>query len=161
MTNKEKLRLLVEGKCTWCRKQYNLSNEHTSRKYFKSESSDAILFDRNSCSTYFYSNTTMGTYSRFDNEDEAKILEFLDDVIWIGKEKDGPATWCEPVVKTEVSLYYLIENRYYHESFIHDAIKTCIMNKELEQGEIIIKNKKYTIDELEKVIELIEQIKSL
>ena len=161
MTNEEKLRLLLEGKCRWCRKPSNLSSEYRSLKYYKHESSDALLFVRNSCSNYFYSNSTMNTYSRFDNEDEANILKFLDDVIWMGKEKDGPAIWCEPIVTEYGDLYYLLENRYYHESYIHDAIKTCIMNKELEIGEIIIKNKKYKIDELEKVIELIEQIKSL
>ena len=160
MTNKEKLQLLLEGKCNWCRKPSNLWSEYWSRKRYNSDSLDALLFTRNSCSTYFYNNTTMNTYSLFDNDDEAKILKFLDDVIWMGKEKDGPAIWCEPIVTGYSDLYYLIENRYYHESLIHDAIKTCCLNKELELGKITLNNKQYTIAELEKLIELAEQIKS-
>lgn len=74
MTNKEKLQLLLEGKCNWCRKPSNLWSEYWSRKRYNSDSLDALLFTRNSCSTYFYNNTTMNTYSRFDNDDEARIF---------------------------------------------------------------------------------------
>jgi hypothetical protein len=160
MTNKEKLQLLLEGKCKWCKKPSNLGSEYRSLRYYNNESFDGLYFLRNSCSTYFYNNSTMGTYSRFDNDDEAGILKFLDDVVWMSKEKEGPAVWHQPIVEYLGNIYYSIDNRYYCETLIHDAIKTCCLNKELELGKITINNKQYTIAELEKLIELAEQIKS-
>lgn len=141
MTNKEKLQLLLEGKCNWCKTPYNLWNEYWSVLRYNQESFDGLYFLRNSCSTYFYNNSTMGTYSRFDNDDEAGILKFLDDVVWMSKEKEGPAVWHQPIVEKLGNLYYSIGGRYYNEKLIHDAIKTCFLNKELELGKITINNK--------------------
>jgi hypothetical protein len=161
MTSKEKLELLLD--CYVFKTTMDVVLENISRKCYNNVEEHWHRFERNSCSTYFYDVYNeryvvgAGFYTRYDNNDEQAILKYLENVVLISKNMNSEPIWFEPFFKSGDTIYHAISNQYYSEEVIQSAIQACCLNKELELGKITIKDKQYTIDEIEKLVEIAEQ----
>ena len=167
MTSEEKLQLFQEKGGYWFKTKWDLDGDIVPQDK-DNNNSHWHRFEANTCSLYFYDHYNemhrgigIPFYSRYNIDEIESIYKYLENVVLITKAIDAEPLWMEPIVQCGIYKYYALGGRYYKEQYLQNLIQTDQLNTEMATGKITIKNKQYTIPELEQIVALAEQIKAL
>lgn len=173
MTNQEKLDLILANHSCWLYSTWDIKSNTISLMFSRTKEElcmQAKLFDRNSCSTYFnnyhyyffgeksYDNYG-STYTRFNNNDIEGITKFLGNIVLI-ENYDHEILWSEREIDGQllVGRFLISEEKFQEILFQKNMFESQF---EEEPTAIRLRDRLYSKEELETMLDQLETLKSI